>query len=274
MGPCARIRLMGIAVVIVIVVVVFVLMASIRVVNEYERCVIFRLGRVRDGAKGPGLFLIVPLIDKLVKISLQTVTMDIPPQELITRDNVGVRVHAVVYFSVVDPVRAVVKVQNYGFATAQVSQATLRSIIGQVSLDELLQQQEEVNHKLETLADHRTEPWGVKVSLVELKDIELPDTMKRAMAREAESERERRAKIISAQGELEASSALSQAAGALEAHPAAMQLRTLSTLVEVAAEKNSTLVFPVPFEVLQLMQAVTARMTADLPSETKPTQPF
>jgi regulator of protease activity HflC (stomatin/prohibitin superfamily) len=249
---------------------VLLLLYSVRVVNEYERCVIFRLGRVREGAKGPGLFFIIPLIDKLVKITLQTVTLDIPPQELITRDNVGVRVHAVVYFSVVDPVRAVVKVQNYGFATAQVAQATLRSIIGQVSLDELLQQQEDVNQRLESLADDRTEPWGVKVSLVELKDIELPESMKRAMAREAESERERRAKVISAQGELEASAALSQAAAALEEHPAAMQLRTLSTLVEVAAERNSTLVFPVPFEVLQLMQAATSRIMADTGPSTQP----
>jgi regulator of protease activity HflC (stomatin/prohibitin superfamily) len=265
---------MAVVALIVVFVLVLLLLTSIRIVNEYERCVIFRLGRVREGAKGPGLFLLIPLIDKLVKITLQTVTLDIPPQELITRDNVGVRVHAVVYFSVVDPVRAVVDVQNYGFATAQVAQATLRSIIGQVSLDELLQQQEEVNEKLESLADLRTEPWGVKVSLVELKDIELPESMKRAMAREAESERERRAKVINALGELEASAALSQAAAALEAHPAAMQLRTLSTLAEVAAEKNSTLVFPVPFEVLQLMTAVTAKISSETASAGSTIQTF
>jgi regulator of protease activity HflC (stomatin/prohibitin superfamily) len=264
---------MWVVVVIVLALLVLLASASIRIVNEYERCVIFRLGRVREGAKGPGLFLIIPIIDRLVKVSLQTVTLDIPPQELITRDNVGVRVHAVVYFSVVDPVRAIVQVQNYGFATAQVSQATLRSIIGQVSLDELLQQQEEVNQKLETLADTRTEGWGVKVSLVELKDIELPESMKRAMAREAESERERRAKVISAQGELEASAALSQAAAALELHPSAMQLRTLSTLVEISAEKNSTLVIPVPFEILQLMQAATNRLIVDTPAVV-PAEPF
>jgi regulator of protease activity HflC (stomatin/prohibitin superfamily) len=248
-----------IALVVIGVVVVYFLMA-VKVVKEYERCVIFRLGRVRGGAKGPGLFLIIPFIDRLVKVTLQTVTLDVQPQELITRDNVAVNVHAVAYFAVVDPVRAIVNVESYEYATAQVAQATLRSVIGQVSLDDLLQHQDDVNERLEVLIDRRTEPWGVKVSLVEIKDIELPEIMKRAMAREAESERERRAKVINAQGELEASTALAQAAAQLEAHPTSMQLRTLSTLVEVAAEKNSTLVFPIPFEVIQLMQAASARL--------------
>ena len=252
----------GIVFVVGIIVLLIFLKASLKVITEYERCVIFRLGRVREGAKGPGLFFIIPIIDKLVKVTLQTVTLDIPPQELITKDNVGVKVHAVAYFSVVDPVKAIVNVQSYGFATAQVAQATLRSVLGQVTLDQLLGDQENVNQRLEVLADSRTEPWGVKVSLVEVKDIELPESMKRAMAREAESERERRAKVIGAQGELEASSALSQAAAQLEAHPIALQLRTLSTLVEVAAEKNSTLVFPIPFEMMQLLDAATRRLNS------------
>jgi regulator of protease activity HflC (stomatin/prohibitin superfamily) len=228
------------------------LFLSVRIVAEYERGVIFRLGRVM-GAKGPGLFFIVPLIDRMVKVNLQTVTTDIPPQDVITKDNVTVRVNAVTYFNVIDPVRAVVAIQNYMYATSQVAQTTLRSILGQVNLDDLLVKRDDINAQLQQIIDDVTNPWGVKVSLVEVKDVELPEVMRRAMARQAEAERERRAKVIHAQGELEASEALGQAAGILEAHPAAMQLRTLSTMVEVAAEKNSTLVFPVPVELLRLV---------------------
>jgi regulator of protease activity HflC (stomatin/prohibitin superfamily) len=244
----------------VLFVALIVLAKSIRIVNEYERCVIFRLGRVLDGAKGPGIFFVIPVIDKLVKVSLQTVTLDIPPQELITRDNVGVNIHAVAYFQVVDPVKAIVNVQSYAFATAQVAQATMGAVIGQVSLDQLLTDKEHVNERIEAMADARTEPWGVKVVLVEIKDIELPESWKRAMGREAESERERRAKVIGAQGELEAATALAQAATTLAGSPGALQLRTLSTLVEVSAEKNSTLIFPIPMELVQLMDATTKRI--------------
>jgi len=225
---------------------------AVRIVTEYERGVIFRLGRV-VGAKGPGLFFLIPIIDRMVKANLQTITSDIPPQDIITRDNVTVRVNAVTYFNVVDPVRSVVTIQNYRYATSQVAQTTLRSVLGQVDLDDLLVKRDEINQELQRIIDGLTDPWGVKVSLVELKDVELPESMRRAMARQAEAERERRAKVIHAQGELEASHALRQAAQQLET-PAAMQLRVLSTLVEVSAEKNSTLIFPFPIELLPLAQ--------------------
>jgi len=232
--------------------------AAVRIVKEYERGVIFRLGRV-IAAKGPGLFFIVPVIDRMVKVTLQTVTTDIPPQDVITKDNVTVRVNAVTYFNVVDPIRAVVAIEDYVFGTSQVSQTTLRSILGQVQLDELLVNRDEINRQLQQIIDGLTDPWGVKVTLVEVKDVELPESMRRAMARQAEAERERRAKVIHAQGELGAAEALGQAAALLEQHPAAMQLRVLSTMVDVAADKNSTLVFPVPVELLRLADAAGAR---------------
>ncbi|MGH2760764.1 MAG: slipin family protein [Actinomycetota bacterium] len=230
-------------------------LASVRIVQEYERGVIFRLGRVM-GAKGPGLFFIIPIIDRMVKVNLQTVTMDIPPQEAITRDNVTVRVNAVTYFNVVDPVKAVVNIQNYLFGTSQVAQTTLRSIIGQIQLDELLINRDDVNQRLQQIIDELTNPWGVKVTLVEVKDVELPETMRRAMARQAEAERERRAKVIHAQGEFEAAETLGQAADIFAARPAAMQLRVLSTMAEVSAERNSTLIFPLPMEFLRLAESI------------------
>jgi len=233
-----------------------ILVSAVRIVAEYERGVIFRLGRVM-AAKGPGLFFIVPIIDRMVKVNLQTVTADIPPQDVITKDNVTLRVNAVTYFNVVDPVRAVVAIQNYMYATSQVAQTTLRSILGQVELDDLLIKRDEINQQLQQIIDELTNPWGVKVTLVEVKDVELPEGMRRAMGRQAEAERERRSKVIHAQGEYEAAEALGQAAAVLETHPTAMQLRVLSTMVEVSAEKNSTIIFPVPIEFLRLADAAT-----------------
>ncbi|MGH2680159.1 MAG: slipin family protein [Actinomycetota bacterium] len=230
-----------------------ILFSAIKIVPEYERGVIFRLGRV-IGAKGPGLFVIIPIVDRMVRVNLQTVTMDIPPQDVITRDNVTVRVNAVTYFNVVDPVRATVVIQDYILGTSQLAQTTLRSILGQVSLDDLLENRDEINQRLQTIIDQLTDPWGVKVTLVEVKDVELPETMRRAMARQAEAERERRAKVIHSQGEFEAAEQLSNAAELLERRPAAMQLRLLSTMTEVASEKNSTLIFPVPVELLRFFE--------------------
>ena len=244
--------LFGIGIALLLVLVIF--MTAVRIVKEYERGVIFRLGRV-IGAKGPGLFFIIPLVDRMVKVTLQTVTMDIPPQDVITRDNVTVRVNAVSYFNVVDPVKATVAIQDYIFGTSQVAQTTLRSSLGQVDLDELLINRDQINQKLQRVIDELTNPWGVKVTLVEVKDVELPEMMRRAMARQAEAERERRAKVIHALGEQEAAATLEEAAIVLERHPAAMQLRVLSTMTEVASEKNSTLIFPLPIELLRFAQA-------------------
>jgi regulator of protease activity HflC (stomatin/prohibitin superfamily) len=229
-----------------------VLVSSIKIVDEYERGVIFRLGRV-TGARGPGLFFIIPVIEKMVKVNLQTVTMDVTPQDVITKDNVTVRVSAVTYFNVIGPVDAIVNVQNYLFATSQVAQTTLRSVLGQVELDELLVNRDEINDRLQLIIDDLTSPWGVKVTLVEVKDVELPETMRRAMARQAEAERDRRAKVIHAEGEYEAAKRLSEAAGVMATEPGAMQLRLLSTLADVTEEKSSTLVFPVPIELLRFV---------------------
>ena len=245
-----------------IVLLVVIVIAAVRIVNEYERGVIFRLGRVM-GAKGPGLFFIVPIIDRMVKVNLQTVTHDIPPQDVITKDNVTLRVNAVTYFNVVDPVKAVVAIQNYFVATSQVAQTTLRSILGQIELDDLLIKRDELNQQLQQIIDELTNPWGIKVTLVEVKDVELPEGMRRAMGRQAEAERERRSKVIHALGELEAAEALGQAAAVLETHPAAMQLRMLSTMVEVSAEKNSTLIFPIPVELLRLADRLGSPATTD-----------
>jgi regulator of protease activity HflC (stomatin/prohibitin superfamily) len=249
-----------------LVLIIFIVVASVRIVAEYERGVIFRLGRVM-GAKGPGLFFIIPLVDRMVKVNLQTVTADIPPQDVITKDNVTLRVNAVAYFNVVEPVRAVVAIQNYLVGTSQIAQTTLRSILGQVELDDLLLKRDEINRQLQQIIDELTNPWGIKVTLVEVKDVELPESMRRAMGRQAEAERERRSKVIHAQGEFEAAAALGNAAGVLEAHPAAMQLRVLSTMVEVAAEKNSTLIFPIPVELLRLIDAATPRSEAPSPTD-------
>jgi regulator of protease activity HflC (stomatin/prohibitin superfamily) len=242
--------------------VVFLLVsASVRIVNEYERGVIFRLGRV-IGAKGPGLFFIIPIVDRMVKVSLRTVTMDIPPQDVITRDNVTVKVNAVTYFNVVDPVRSVIAIEDYKQGTSEIAQTTLRSILGQVDLDELLINRDEINQRLQRIIDDLTNPWGVKVTLVEVKDVELPETMRRAMASQAEAERDRRAKVIHALGEREAAGALGEAAIVLEAHPAAMQLRVLSTMAEVSAERNSTLIFPLPVELLRLVDTLAGNSLA------------
>jgi regulator of protease activity HflC (stomatin/prohibitin superfamily) len=237
-------------------VALMLLSASIRIVREYERGVIFRLGRV-IAAKGPGLFFIIPIVDRMVKVSLRTVTMDIPPQDVITRDNVTVKVNAVTYFNVVDPVRAVIAIEDYKQGTSQIAQTTLRSILGQVDLDELLAKRDDINLQLQRIIDDVTDPWGVKVTLVEVKHVELPELMRRAMAAQAEAERERRAKVIHALGEKEAAGTLGEAAVVLEAHPAAMQLRVLSTMAEVSAERNSTLIFPLPIELLRLVNTLT-----------------
>lgn len=231
------------------VVLLGLLATAVRVVQEYERGVIFRLGRL-VGAKGPGLFFLIPVIDRMVKVDLRTVTLDIPTQEAITHDNVTVRVTAVAYYRVIDPQKAVVQVEDFRRATWQIAQTTLRSVIGEASLDELLAQREHINDKLAQIIDVQTEPWGVKVSVVEVKDVELPDTMQRAMARQAEAEREKRAKIIHAEGEFQAAQQLKEAASTMASEPTAMQLRYLQTLTEIAAEKNSTVIFPVPIDII------------------------
>jgi regulator of protease activity HflC (stomatin/prohibitin superfamily) len=223
--------------------------SAIKILKEYERGVIFRLGRL-IGAKGPGIFFIIPGVDKMLRISLRTVTMDIPPQDVITRDNVSIKVNAVVYFRVVDPNKAVVEVENYLYATSQLAQTTLRSVVGQTELDELLSQREKINITLQDILDKHTEPWGIKVSLVETKQVDLPEEMRRAIARQAEAERERRAKIIHAEGEAQAAEKLAEAANVISVNPAALQLRFLQTLTEVATEKNSTTIFPVPIDLL------------------------
>ncbi|MGQ9597878.1 MAG: slipin family protein [Anaerolineae bacterium] len=232
---------------VALVFLILILISAIRVVQEYERGVIFRLGRLR-GAKGPGLFFIIPIIDRVVKVDLRVVTLDIPSQECITRDNVTVKVNAVAYFRVVDPNDAIVQVEDYRRATWQISQTTLRSVLGQSDLDELLIHRDQINQRLQQIIDGATAPWGIKVSMVEVKDVELPDSMKRAMARQAEAEREKRAKIIHAEGEYAAAQQLREAATMIAQEPAALQLRYLQTLTEIAVEKNSTIIFPVPIE--------------------------
>jgi regulator of protease activity HflC (stomatin/prohibitin superfamily) len=234
----------------IIVIAVFILASAIRVLREYERGVIFRLGRL-VGAKGPGLILIIPIIDRMVKVSLRIVAMDVPPQDVITKDNVSVKVNAVVYFRVMDAGKAIVEVQDYLYATSQLAQTTLRSILGQFELDELLATRDRINENLQKILDKHTDPWGIKVTLVEVKHIDLPEEMKRVIARQAEAERERRAKVIHAEGELQASEQLSNAAARLGKEPVAIQLRFLQTLVEVAAENNSTMLFPVPIDLFE-----------------------
>jgi regulator of protease activity HflC (stomatin/prohibitin superfamily) len=224
--------------------------SAVKVVQEYERGVIFRLGRL-IGPKGPGLFLIWPIIDRMVKIDLRTVTLDVPAQEAITKDNVTLKVNAVVYFRVVDPGKAVVQIEDFRRATWQIAQTTLRNVIGQSELDELLAHREKVNEVLQRMIDEQTEPWGIKVSIVEVKDVELPQTMQRAMAKQAEAEREKRAKIIHAQGEAEAAQQLAQAAEVIARQPSTLQLRYLQTLTEIAVEKNSTIIFPLPLEFME-----------------------
>jgi regulator of protease activity HflC (stomatin/prohibitin superfamily) len=234
---------------VLIAFVIIILSNSIRILREYERGVVFRLGRL-IAVKGPGIIFLIPIVDSIVKISLRTVVMDVPPQDIITRDNVSIKVNAVVYFRVVLPDKAVVEVENFLFATSQLSQTTLRSILGQSSLDELLSERDKINSELQKIIDTHTEPWGIKISNVEVKQIDLPVEMQRAMARQAEAERERRAKVIHAEGEFQASQKLAQAAEVIEKHPTALQLRFLQTLTEVASEKNSTTIFPVPIDLI------------------------
>jgi regulator of protease activity HflC (stomatin/prohibitin superfamily) len=238
---------------VIILMVVVVLASAIRILREYERGVIFRLGRLigGTGVKGPGLILLIPVIDKMVKVSLRTVVFDVPQQDVITQDNVSVKVNAVVYFRVVEPQKAVVQVENFLAATSQISQTTLRSVLGQSELDDLLSQREKINHKLQQIIDTNTEPWGVKVSNVEVKQIDLPQEMQRAMAKQAEAERERRSKVIAAEGEFQASQRLSDAAQILANQPSALTLRYLQTLREIATENNSTTIFPVPIDLLK-----------------------
>lgn len=236
--------------IVIIFFVVYFLFAAVKILKEYERGVVFRLGRLIK-LKGPGLIIIIPGIDKLVKVSLRTITMDVPPQDIITRDNVTVKVNAVIYFRPMEPTKAITEVEDYFYATSQIAQTSLRSILGQSELDDLLTKREELNAKLQKVIDDQTEPWGVKVSAVEVKNVDLPEGMQRAMSRQAEAERERRAKIIHAQGELQASEKLAEAAGIIATQPSAMQLRYLQTLAELGTSKSSTIVFPVPMEFLR-----------------------
>ncbi len=237
-------------IVIVVIVAIIILFSAIKVFPEYQRGVIFRLGRL-IAPKGPGLFVIIPIVDRVVRVDLRTITMDVPAQEVITKDNVPVKVNAVVYFRVIDPSRSVVQVQNYIAATSQIAQTTLRSVVGQSDLDHLLTERDKLNTRLQEIIDEQTDPWGVKVTIVEIKDVEIPSGMQRAMARQAEAERERRAKVIAAEGEYQASEKLSEAAKVLSQTPAALQLRYLQTLAEIAAEKNSTTIFPVPIDLIE-----------------------
>jgi len=232
------------------VIIVLFLIASIKILNEYERAVVFRLGRVMPHPKGPGIIIIIPVIDRFVRISLRTIVQDVPKQDVITRDNVTVKVNAVIYFRVIDPLKSVIEVENYLYATSQLSQTTLRSVCGQAELDELLAKREEVSSHIQDILDRQTEPWGIKVSAVELKHIDLPEEMQRAMAKQAEAERERRAKIIHAEGESQAAQMLSEAAQVLSRDPAALQLRFLQTVREISAEKSTNTIIPLPIDIL------------------------
>lgn len=239
----------------VIVLLLFVLVNVFKVLREYERGVIFRLGRL-VGVRGPGLIILIPFLEKLVKVDLRTIAFDVPPQDIITRDNVSVKVNAVLYFRVIDPGKAIVEVADYMYATSQLAQTTLRSVAGEADLDQLLSDREEINDKLQAILDRQTDPWGIKVSMVEIKHVDLPQEMQRAMARQAEAERERRAKIITAEGEFQAAEKIAAAAAMISKEPAALQLRFLGTLTEVAAENNSTIVFPLPMEMLDAFRGL------------------
>ena len=243
-------------IIVIVILVVMFLANAIRILNEYERGVIFRLGRVIR-AKGPGLIILIPYIDRMMKVSLRLLAVDVPPQDIITRDNVSVKVSAVIYFRVVDPVKAVVSVENYLFATSQLAQTTLRSVCGQAEMDDLLAERDKINAHIQEILDSHTEPWGIKVMVVELKQIDLPIEMQRAMAKQAEAERERRAKIIGAEGEFQAAAKLSEAARIIQENPVALQLRYLQTLREVAAENNSTTIFPVPIDLFKPFMAIS-----------------
>lgn len=275
MDPTILFLIVAIVVVIIILMLFF---ASVRVVQQYERGVIFVLGRL-TGAKGPGIFFVPPFISRIIKVDLRIVTLTVPPQEVITRDNVTIKVTAVIYFKVIDPSTAVVNVMNFIQATTQIGQTTLRNVLGQSELDELLSQRKEINGKLQVIIDEHTENWGVKVTAVEIKDVELPVTMQRAMAKQAEAEREKRAKIIHAEGELQASAQLAQAANVIGSQPATLQLRYLQTLTEIAVEKNSTIIFPLPIDLIEPLLGVAKNMAAsdavnghEKPSEVQSTQ--
>jgi regulator of protease activity HflC (stomatin/prohibitin superfamily) len=256
---------LGSGAITIIVIVVIMLLYAIRILREYERGVIFRLGRL-VGAKGPGIFILWPIIDKMVKVSLRVVTMDVPEQDIITKDNVTVRVNAVVYFRVMDPVKAVVAVEDYLYATSMISQTTLRAVLGQAELDTLLAERDKVNEQLQHIIDEDTEPWGIKVTKVEVKNVDIPQEMQRAIARQAEAERERRAKVIHAEGEMQAAEKLRSAAAEIAKEGSAIQLRFLQTLTEVAAEKNSTLIFPVPIDLLEPIIEAKQRKQSSGPS--------
>jgi regulator of protease activity HflC (stomatin/prohibitin superfamily) len=250
----------------ILVLVIFFLSAALRILREYERGVIFRLGRVIN-AKGPGLIILIPIVDKMVKVSLRLVAMDVEPQDVITRDNVSVKVNAVIYFRVIDPVKAIVEVENYSYAMSQLAQTTLRSVCGQAELDDLLSEREKINTELQEILDTHTDPWGIKVATVELKHIDLPTDMQRAMARQAEAERERRAKVINAEGEFQAAAKLSEASVIIEKHPIALQLRYLQTMAEVSTESNSTIIFPLPIELFRPFLSLTENAVIDKPKE-------
>jgi len=241
--------------IVVVVIVVFILANAVRILREYERGVVFRLGRF-VGVRGPGLILLIPMFERMVKVTLRTVALDVPPQEVVTKDNVSVKVNAVMYFQVFEPSKAIIAVEDYLYATSQMGQTTLRSILGEHELDDLLSNREKINQMLQKIIDERTDPWGIKVSAVEVKDVDLPEGMKRALAKQAEAERERRAKVIHADGEFQASAKLREAAEVMAPQPVSVQLRYLQTLTEIATEKNSTIIFPLPIE---LMRAITDR---------------
>ncbi len=233
-------------------VIVIYLISCIKIVREYERAVIFRLGRVLKEPRGPGMFFVLRPIDEMRKLDLRTITLDVPPQDIITKDNVSVKLNAVVYYRVMDPIKAITDVENYEFATSQISQTTLRSVVGQVELDELLSNREKINTALQEIIDKQTDPWGIKVSVVEIKHLDLPDEMRRAMARQAEAERERRAKVIAARGEAQAADKLKEAATVIGDHPMALQMRYLQTLVEISSDKSSTIIVPVPIDLFKV----------------------
>lgn len=235
--------------IVIVILVVFFLSAALRILNEYERAVVFRLGRV-IGAKGPGLIILIPIVDKMTRVSLRLIVLDVDPQDVITRDNVSVKVNAVIYFRVIDPVKAIVEVENYSYAMSQLAQTTIRSVCGQAELDDLLSEREKLNAQLQEILDTHTDPWGIKVATVELKHIDLPQEMQRAMARQAEAERERRAKVINAEGEFQAAARLADASKIIEKHPTALQLRYLQTVNEMSAQTNTTTIFPLPLELL------------------------
>ncbi len=244
--------------VVIIFFAIFFLASAVRILREYERGIIFRLGRYYK-TKGPGLIILIPVIDKMVKVSLRTVVMDVPPQDVITKDNVSIKVNAVVYFRVVVPEKAVIEVEDYLYATSQLAQTTLRSVLGEVELDEILSHREKINSRLQTILDEHTDPWGIKVTTVEIKHVDLPHDMQRAMARQAEAERERRAKIIAAEGEYQAAQKLAEAADIIGRHPVALQLRYLQTLVEISSENASTVVFPIPIELFKSFSGSTSQ---------------